>query len=64
MIDGLKSALNRIMSVIPQEVLMAAFTPWDSDMTLDAAILKKVLLSRVRDDISVRGGKILKIMLN
>lgn len=64
MIDGLKSALTRIMSIIPQEVLMAAFTPWDSDMTLDAAIMKKVLLARVRDDISVRGGKILKIMLN
>lgn len=64
MIDGLKNALTRIMQVIPNPILMAAFKPWEGDESLDECIKKKVLLSRVRDDISVRGGKILRIILN
>ena len=63
MIDALRQALQKIYFTIPPQVLDAAFRPWEAGMTLDECIKEKVLLARVRDDISVRGGPIKKIML-
>ena len=64
MIDGLRQALQRIYHVIPEQILEAAFQPYIHQMTLDECIKEQVLLARVRDDISVRGGKVCRIMLN
>jgi hypothetical protein len=64
MIDAIKLVLERIYRTIPRPVLEAAFKPWETGTTLDECIKNKVLLSSVRDEISIRGGKILKIMLN
>lgn len=64
MIDGLRQAFAKIYATIPREVLEAAFNPHEYDVSLDDLIKEKVLLARVRDDISLRGGKIFRIMLN
>jgi hypothetical protein len=64
MIDAVRQALTHIYSVIPNPILEAAFKPYEANVSLDNLILSKVLLARVRDDISLRGGKILKIILN
>ena len=64
MIDGLRQAMQQIYAVIPMEILEAAFQPYQTQTTLDECIKNKVLLARVRDDISVRGGKVLRIMLD
>lgn len=62
MIDAVRQAMSRIYNTIPLPVLEAAFKPYNSDMSLDALILQKVILARVRDDISVRGGKVLDLI--
>lgn len=64
MIDGLKQAFARIYNTIPLPILEAAFKPHDYEMSLDSIIKEKVLLARVRDDMSIRGGKVFKFMLN
>ena len=64
MIDAVRQALTHIYSVVPNPILEAAFKPYEANASLDNLILSKVLLARVRDDISLRGGKILKIILN
>lgn len=64
MIDGIKLILERIYRTIPRPVLEAAFKPQETGTSLDECIKNKVLLSSVRDEISVRGGKIYRIMLN
>ena len=64
MIDAVRSALTHIYNVIPMPILEATFKPYEYNTSIDNLILSKVLLARVRDDISLRGGKILKIILN
>lgn len=64
MVDALDRALARIHSVIPNEVLEAAFEPWNYDISLDRLIIENVILKKVRDDISLRGGKVFQIILN
>lgn len=64
MIGAVERALTHIYSIIPTEILEAAFKPYEYNLSLDSLIVSKILLGRVRDDISLRGGKILKIILN
>lgn len=64
MVDGLRQAFARIYNMIPMPILEAAFEPYEADVSLDDLIKKKVLLARVRDDISLRGGKVFKMLLN
>ena len=63
MIDALNRAFARIYNVIPKQVLEAAFNPMQEDVSLDEVIKEKVLLARVRDDLSVRAGKLKRFML-
>lgn len=63
MIDSVRQAMVRIYNTIPMPILEATFKPYASDMSLDALIMQKVILARVRDDISVRGGKVLDMIL-
>ena len=64
MIDALKLAMSRIYNTITMEILEATFQPYEYDESLDELIKKKVLLDRVRDEISIRGGKIMKLILD
>lgn len=64
MIDPVKQALVRIYNTIPTEILNAAFKPFNSDESLDSLIINKIMLDRIRDDISVRGGKIFELVLD
>lgn len=64
MVSGLRQAFARIYNTIPMEVLEAAFNPHKEDVSLDECILKEVIRSRVRDDISLRGGKVFKLILD
>lgn len=65
MIDALRMAMSQIYNSIPIEVLELAFDHNEySDRSLDDLIKEKVLLARVRDDISVRGGRIFDLMLS
>ena len=63
MIDGLRQAFARI-HLIPKPILEAAFEPFEMEESLDEIIRQKVLLARVRDDMSLRGGKIFRLILN
>ena len=56
MIDPVRQALIRIYHTIPRPILEAAFRdlPEDDTETLDTLILKKVFLTRMRDDLSIR----------
>lgn len=66
MIDPVRQALIRIYHTIPRPILEAAFRdlPEDDTETLDTLILKKVFLTRMRDDLSIRAGKVFKLLLN
>ena len=64
MIGALRTTLMYIMSIIPPQVLEAAFKPYKYNTSLDDRILSEVILARVRDDVSVRGGRVFKIILN
>lgn len=65
MIDALRSALSQIYNSIPLPILEAAFNYSEySDQSLDDLIKEKVLLARVRDDVSIRGGKIFDLILS
>ena len=64
MIDPLKLAMSRIYNSIPMEILEATFQPYEYNESLDELIKQKVLLDRVRDEISIRGGKVMKIILD
>src|SRR5574344_131066 len=64
MIDALRTALMHIQSVIPPQMLEAAFKPYENNTSLDELIISKVINFRVRDLISIRGGRILKLILN
>lgn len=62
--DGLTYALAEINSQIPPQILEATFEPEKYQLSLDELIKQKVLLARVRRDVSLRGGKVLKIPLD
>ena len=65
MIDAVARALIQIHNTIPYEVLSAAFNYDEySDQSLDDLIKEKVILTRVRDDISIRGGKVFDLILS
>lgn len=62
--DALRSAYAEIHNTIPDEILEVAFdTGGPSSISIDEAIRQKVILARVRDDISLRGGKLKQITL-
>lgn len=63
MISAMNVALQRIHNTIPEEILVAAFKAHDYDVSLDELIKQKVILARVLDSASVRGGPILKFLL-
>ena len=64
MIGGLKQFFLDLHFTIPMPVLEAAFEPWNHPgMDLDEIIRQKVILARVRDAVSIRGGKIFRILL-
>ena len=64
MIDAVRQALTHIYNVIPMPILEAVFKPYEANVSIDNLILDKVILSRVRDDISLRGGRVLRLILN
>jgi hypothetical protein len=65
MIDGLRRAFSEIYANIPLPVLQAAFDVHEfSNISLDELIKQRVLLARVRDDVSIRGGKLFQMILN
>lgn len=67
MVDPVRQALMRIYHTIPKPILEAAFRDVDSEddtESLDTLIIKKVFVARMRDDLSVRAGKIFKLLLN
>lgn len=64
MISGLKVALQRIYNTIPMDILRIAFKNYDTSVSMDDSIHKKVLVARVLDDASVRGGTILRFLLD
>lgn len=64
MIGALRTTLMYIMSIIPPQVLEATFKPYKYNTSLDDRILSEVILARVRDDVSIRGGRVFKIILN
>ena len=63
MVDGLRQALARIY-LIPKPILEAAFEPFEMEESLDEIIKQKVLLARVRDDISLRGGRVFRLLMD
>lgn len=63
MIDALSRAYARIYNTIPMPILEAAFRPYESDMSIDALIKERVLIPRVKDDLSTRAGKVLRLIL-
>lgn len=63
MVDGLRQALARIY-LIPRPILEAAFEPFQMEESLDEIIRQKVLLARVRDDMSLRGGRVFRLLLD
>jgi hypothetical protein len=64
MIDALGRAFSQIYNTIPRPILEAAFDAINHpDQSLDDLIKEKVLLSRVRDDVSIRGGKVFDLIL-
>lgn len=64
MIDGLSAALQRIHTVIPEPILEAGFADEGFDISIDEQIKQKVLLPRVRQDMSVRCGPLLQLILD
>lgn len=64
MIDPVRQALIRIYHTIPKPILEAAFREEDETESLDTLIQNKVFVGRMRDDVSVRAGKVFKLLLN
>lgn len=66
MIDAVRSAMTHIHSSIPRQILELAFmTDVETyNLSIDALIKRNVLVKKVRDDISVRGGKLIHFVVN
>lgn len=65
MINAVQTAMSQIYATIPPDILTLAFRPdIGGDQSLDDLIMQNVILARVRDDVSVRGGKILDLILS
>lgn len=64
MLSPLQRAFSDIFATIPQVILQAAFNPTArADISLDTAILNQVIIPRVKDAVSVRGGRVTEIVL-
>lgn len=65
MVDPVRQALIRIYHTIPKPILEAAFRNIAEDDTssLDSLIIDKVFVARMRDDLSVRCGKVFRLLL-
>lgn len=64
MLSPIQRALADIHANIPDIILEAAFNPTaDYRVSLDTAIINQVILARVRDAVSVRGGRVMDIVL-
>lgn len=64
MLSPIKRALSDIHATIPNTILEAAFNPnADYRISLDQAIVNQVILARVKDAVSVRGGRVMDIVL-
>lgn len=64
MLSPLKTALTRVYSTIPPQILKAAFEDEASyDVSMDELIKQKVIVPRVLEDVSQRAGKIKNIVL-
>lgn len=65
MLDAVQLAMTNIYHSIPTEILDIAFEPWNHpDTTLDELIRKEVILSRVKNDVSIRCGPVMDLVLN
>ncbi len=66
MVDPVRQALIRIYHTIPKPILEAAFRDVAEDDTssLDSLIIDKVFVARMRDDLSIRCGKVFRLILN
>lgn len=65
MLSPLKMALADIHANIPAPILQMAFNPYnDYRVSIDQEIIDKVILARVKDAVSIRGGRILDIILS
>lgn len=64
MISAVEAAIDQIHASIPIDILELAFrTQYNQGESLDYLIKKEVLLRRVKRDASLRGGKVLQIVL-
>ncbi len=63
MFNALQSAYTRIMSTIPREILEIVFESQRHQTTLDQRIFDLVIKPRVKNDMSIYGGKILTFTL-
>ena len=63
MIDAITNALQSIHRDIPHQILEAAFKPYASDKSIDSLIVERIFLANVQSDLSIRGGKILKLIV-
>lgn len=65
MLSALARAFSDIRASIPKVILEMAFNPTaSSTVSLETAIMQEVILPRVKDAVSVRGGRISEIILN
>ena len=64
MIDAITNALQNIHRDIPPQILEAAFKPYASDKSIDSLIVERIFLANIQSDLSIRGGKILKLIVN
>lgn len=63
MIDPLNTFLSKLYMSIPMELLTATFKPTVRKKSLDQCIIDDVIISYVRSQINIAGGKIIKIPL-